>query len=179
MARIRKSYEPVDFNHLIYEFKDSRIRPISFIKFKGPLHIFKRIHAGNVPLEDVEKEQIELKGYLGRINQGNPKNKSQQQKKTLNNIDNLYNSREEVVKMFNDYAKNMSKNIYDSKQGTGLKIITPKQMLQRLPIALAQIKAGNNLESLLNEIRQIVYSLYQSKQITKKAYNNIIKSIKV
>ena len=54
---------------------------------------------------------------------------------------------------------------YDAKQnkttGTGLKILTPKQMIQRLPIALAQVKAGNNSESLLNEIRQIVYSLHQ------------------
>ena len=50
-------------------------------------------------------------------------------------------------------------------------------MLQRLPIALAQVKAGNNSESLLNEITQIVYFLYQTKQITKNAYNNIIKSI--
>ena len=70
---------------------------------------------------------------------------------------------------------------FDARQnkteGTGLKILSPKQMLQRLPIALAQVKAGNNSESLLNEIRQIVYSLYQSKQITKKVYNNIIKSI--
>ena len=49
-----------------------------------------------------------------------------------------------------------------------LKILSPRQILQRLPIALAQVKAGNNWESLLNEIRQIVYSLYQSKQITKK-----------
>ena len=65
--------------------------------------------------------------------------------------------------MCNDYAKNMSKNIYESKQGTGLKILTPKQMLQRLPIALAQIKAGNNSGSLLNESRQIVYYSYQSK----------------
>ena len=81
--------------------------------------------------------------------------------------------------MFNYYAKNMSKNIYESKQGTGLKILTPKQMLQILPIALVQIKAGNNSENLLNEIRQIVYSLYHSKKITKKVYNNIIKSIKV
>ena len=56
-----------------------------------------------------------------------------------------------------------------------LKVLTPKQMFQRLPIALA----GNNSESLLNEIRQIVYSLYQSKQITKKVYNNIIKSIQL
>ena len=50
-------------------------------------------------------------------------------------------------------------------------------MLQRLPIALAQVKAGNNSESLLNEIRQIVYSLYQSKEITKNICNKIIKSI--
>ena len=68
---------------------------------------------------------------------------------------------------------------YKSKQneteGKGLKILTPK----RLPIALAQVKAGNNSENLLNEIRQIVYSLYQSKQITKKIYNSIIKSINV
>ena len=56
----------------------------------------------------------------------------------------------------------------NQQQGTGLKILTPKKMLQRLPIALAQIKTGNNSEDLLNEIRQIVYSLYQSKGITKK-----------
>ena len=57
-------------------------------------------------------------------------------------------------------------------KGIGLKILTPKPMLQRLPIALAQAKAANNSENLLND-----YSLYQSKQITKKVYNNIIKSI--
>ena len=51
-------------------------------------------------------------------------------------------------------------------------------MLKRLPIALAQIKAGNNSESLLNEIIQIVYYLYRSKKITKMLYNNIINSIK-
>ena len=60
-----------------------------------------------------------------------------------------------------------------------LKVITPKKMLQRLPIALAQVKTSNNSESILNKIRQIVYSLYQSKQITRKLYNNIIKSIKI
>ena len=67
----------------------------------------------------------------------------------------------------------------ESQEGKRLKILTSNQMLKRLPIALAQIKAGNNSESLLNEIRQIVYSLYRSKEITKKVYNNIIKSIKV
>ena len=73
----------------------------------------------------------------------------------------------------------MSEAKYRATKGKGLKILTPEQMLQRLPIALAQVKAGNNSESLLNEIRQIVYSLYQSKQITKKVYNNIIKSINI
>ena len=67
----------------------------------------------------------------------------------------------------------------NQQKGTGLKILTPKKLLQRLAIALAQVKAGNNSESLLNEIRQIVYSLYQSKEITKKVYDRIIKSIKV
>ena len=78
--------------------------------------------------------------------------------------------------MLNDNAKVISEDIYKSKQnetkGKRLKILTPKQMLQRLPIALAQVKAGNNSESLLNEIRRIVCSLYQSKQTTKKVYTN-------
>ena len=90
----------------------------------------------------------------------------------MKNVRNLYDSRQKIINLLNDNAKIRSEAIYKSKQnkteGTGLKIITPKQMFQRLPIALAQVKAGNNSESLLNEIRQIVYSFYQSKQITKK-----------
>ena len=69
---------------------------------------------------------------------------------------------------------------YDSKgwsTGSGLKILTNKQMLNRLPILLAQIQAGNNSKSLKNEIRQILYSLYRSKVLTKTVYNNLIKSI--
>ena len=58
-------------------------------------------------------------------------------------------------------------------------MLTPKQVLQRLPIALAQAKAGKSSKSLLNQIWQVVYSLYQSKEITKKVYNNIIKSIQI
>ena len=72
-----------------------------------------------------------------------------------------------------------AKKLAKEQEGTELKILTPTQMRKRLPIALEQVKAGNNSESLLNEIRQIVYSLYRSKEITKKVYNNIINSIKV
>ena len=89
----------------------------------------------------------------------------------------LYKARNEVIKFYDDYSSMVSEPKIKATKGTGLKILTPKQMLQRLPIALAQVKAGNNSESLLNEIRQIVYSLYLSKEITKTVHHNIIKSI--
>ena len=99
----------------------------------------------------------------------------------INDINNFYKSREEVIDFFRDYIEIFSDANYNAKQnetkGLGLKILSPKQMLQRLPIALVQVKADNNSEILLHEIRQIVYSSYQSKQITKKVYGNIIKSI--
>ena len=65
------------------------------------------------------------------------------------------------------------------KYGEGLKILSPKQILQRLPIALAQVKVGNTSKNLLNKIRQVIYSLYREKESTKKVYNNIINSIKL
>ena len=73
----------------------------------------------------------------------------------------------------------MSEAKAKANKGSRLKMLTLKKMLQRLPVVLAQVKAGNNLESLWNEIKQIVYSLYQSKHITKKVYHNIIKSIQL
>ena len=93
-------------------------------------------------------------------------------------MNNFYEAREIIVNGFK------SKIFLTKSTGTGLfntdnskvKILSPKQMLQRLPIALAQVKAGNNSENFLNEIRQIVYSLYQSKEIIKKVYN-LMKSL--
>ena len=75
----------------------------------------------------------------------------------------------------------MRSGIFPIKKTVGkcLKILTPKQMLQRVPIAFAQVKAGNTSENLLNEIRQIIYSLHQAKEITEKVYNNIMNLIKV
>ena len=89
----------------------------------------------------------------------------------------LCKARNKPITFYDDYSLMAPEARTKATKGTGLKTLMPKQMLQRLPIALAQVNAGNNSESLLNEIRQIVYSLYQSKQITKKVYNNIIKSI--
>ena len=85
--------------------------------------------------------------------------------------------------MYNAFRIGTFHRLEKSQDGEGvneqLKILTPNQMLKRLPIVLAQVKAFNNSESLLIQIRQIVYSLYRSKEITKKVYNNIINSIKV
>ena len=65
-----------------------------------------------------------------------------------------------------------------NKEGKGLKILTNKQMLSRLPILLAQIQAGNNSKKIKNETRQILYSLYRSKTLTKTVYNNLIKAVR-
>ena len=82
---------------------------------------------------------------------------------TIKNIKNLYDSRQKIIDLSHNYSKIKSKSIYRSKhdetKGKELKILTLKQMLQRLPIALGQVKAGNNSQSLLNEIGKIVYSL--------------------
>ena len=75
----------------------------------------------------------------------------------------LFNGRNEAIDFIDGYGSmtlEAKKRAAEKQEETGLKILTPKQMLQRLPTALAQVKAGNNSESLLNEIRQIVYSLY-------------------
>ena len=122
------------------------------------------------------EQQKHFYKYLNIIRIGN---KNDNKKKVLANANILFNGRNS--KFIEDYgsmileAKRLAK---EEQDGKGLKILTPNQMLKRLPIALAQIKAGNNSDSLLNEIRQIVYSLYRSKEISKKVYNNIISSIK-
>ena len=122
-------------------------------------------------LEETKTLQNVFKSNLNKISRG--RYKSEQLKRAL-----LYKSREAVIQLFNDYSLIVSEAKYKSIHGEGLKILTPKQMLQKLPITPAQIKAGNTSENLLNEIRQIIFSLYGAKEITKKAYNNTMNSYK-
>ena len=102
-------------------------------------------------------------------------NKNQEQEKTLKNLNMLFNGRNDVINFIEDYssmileAKRKASEKLKEQRGTWLNILTPKQLLQKLPIALAQVKAGNNSENLLNGIRQTIYSLHQSKEITKKS----------
>ena len=77
-------------------------------------------------------------------------------------------------------TKNIVENILEfnrQQRGQGLKILTPNQMLSRLPIVLDQLKAGNNSEKLKNETRQILYSLNRSKKLTKQLYKSLINTI--
>ena len=82
-------------------------------------------------------------------------------------INILFNGRNDAIKFIEDYCSMILEAKRKATKGKGLKILTPKQMLQRLPIALAQAKVGNISENLLKEIRQITYLLYQSKKLLK------------
>ena len=102
-------------------------------------------------------------------------------------IKNKKDAREELKKLksnvksgeLKDIVKELERSIfgYEDLSGSGLKILTNKQRLNRLPILLAQIQAGNNSTKLKNEVRQILYSLYRPKELTKTVYNNLIKAI--
>ena len=131
-------------------------------------------------LQQVEEEQKKLKSDLNEIARGSKK--SENKKITIKNVKNLYNSRQKIIDLLHDNSRIRSEAIYKANKkttGIALKLLTSKQMLQRMSIPLVQVKAGNNSEDLLNEIRQIVYALYQSKEIIRKVYNDIIKSIQL
>ena len=105
--------------------------------------------------------------------------KSVDQRNIIRNVTIFFDLGEKIIDFFKDHSLLLSEAKYKTKYGERLKILTPKKMLQRWPIALVQVKAGNNSENLLNEIRKTIYLLYQSKEITKKVYNNIVKSIQI
>ena len=124
-------------------------------------------------------EQANLLSYINDFMKTKPRDleKRKLRAEVLNSVTGLVNGREMVLIAFKSGIYQVSK---ESQEGKGanemsrvntserLKILTQYQMLKRLTIALAQVKAGNNSESLLNEIRKIVYYLYRSKEITKK-----------
>ena len=159
----------IDYDNLEYAVYRSK-KIYNFSELTDPVTLLDEIKKGKISLEEAKNNQQNYLEYLNTIRKGN---KNDEGRKTLANINVHFNARDGSMI---PEAKRLAK---EEQEGTGLKILTPNQMLKRLPMALAQIKTGNNSESLLNEIRQIVYSLYRSKEITKKEYNNIINSIKV
>ena len=126
--------------------------------------LFNAIKNNQIKFGDIKNKQNEFLNKLSNIKIGK---KTTEQKEVINNFGKFYNSREEVISFFRDYIEMLSDANYDAKQnetkGKGLKILTPKQMLQRLPIALAQVKAGNNSESLSNKL--FILCISQNKSL--------------
>ena len=177
--KILKIEKNVDREKLVY---DAGKYKYDFTKFNTIRTFGEDIYNGKITLEEADEDQSDL---TDEINEFTKKTRLKSDKKkrkreiVKENLYNFFEAREMVLNVFE------SKIFLTKSTGIGilnidnskLKILTPKQMLQRLSIALAQVKAGNNSKNLLNEIRQIIYSLYQSKEITKKVYNNLIKSL--
>ena len=129
MSEIQDIAKQIDFNNLTYYLKSPNLASINFIGFRGPMYVYNEIKNGNMSMENIEQDQKQFKSDLNFKKSGNTKKKSADQIKTIENIKNLYNSRQKVIGLFNDYAKVRSEAIYKTKQGTGLKILTSKQML--------------------------------------------------
>ena len=176
LDKLKQLNNKIDYDNLKYVVERSGDE-YNFNKVKDPMTFLDDIKKGKISLEETKEKQKDYYNYLNTIRRGN---KSANQKRTLANINIHYNARNSAIKFIADYSSMIleAKKLARKQEGTGLKILTSNQMFKRSPIALAQIKAGNNSESLLNEIRQIVYYLHRSKKITKMLYNNIINSIK-
>ena len=131
-----------------------------FTVCQSPSHMYKK-------LRETEGERNEDQVYLIKevLNRMKKANENVPENKTFKT--------EENKKMTNIVKRILYFNNLE-QSGQGLKILTPNQMLSRLPISLAQLKAGNNSEKLKNEIRQLLYSLYRSKKLTKQLYKSLI-----
>ena len=156
---MNKLYDSVDYNNLKFEYM-TKAKDVSFYEYRDSKELFNAIRDGKIGFSEAKNKKNEFLSKLTNIKIGK---KTLGQKEVINNIEGFYISRQEVFNFFKDFTQMLSDANYKAKQnetkGTGLKILTPKQMLQRLHIALAQVKAGNNSQNLSNEIRQIIYLL--------------------
>ena len=175
IKRIEEIEKKVDRNKMVYKATNITY---DFRKFKTIRAFGNEIRNNVIDIDTANEKQNELLEYVTKFRRGTKPNNPESKKLREYDLDSakaLLEGREMVLTAFRSGIFQKSE---ESQEGEGVKILTPNQMLKRLPIALAQVKASNNSESLLNEIRQTVYSLYRSKEITKKVYNNIINSIK-
>ena len=136
----------IDYDNLKYVAERRGDEYISN-KIEDPIALLNDIKKGKISLEEAKEQQKDYYNYLNTIRRGN---KIASQKITLANINIHYNARNSAIKFIEDYSSMIleAKKLAKEQEGTGLKILAPNQMLKRLPIALAQIKAGNNSESL-------------------------------
>ena len=157
---MNKLYDSVDYNKLKFEYMGPT-EDVSFYGYMDSKELFNAIRNSQIGFSEAKNKQNE---FLNKLSNTKIGRKTLEQERITNNLEKFYYSRQEVINFSRDITEMLSDADYKAKQnetkGKGLKILAPKQMLQRLPIALAQVKAGNNSENLLNEIRQIIYLLY-------------------
>ena len=176
IKRIEEIEKNVDRDKMVYK---STSRTYDFRGFKTIRTYGNDMRNNIISLDAANFEQANLLAHFHDfVKKTKPQDPKQKKLRSdvLDSVGSLVKGRE---LMYNAFRSRIFHRLEKSQEEEGLKILTPNQMLKRLPIALAQVKSGNNSESLLNEIRQIVYSLHRSKEITKKVYNKIINSVKV
>ena len=163
IKRIEEMEQKVDRNRMVYKGTNTTY---DFRNFKTIRAFGNKIRNNVISLDTANIEQANLLSYISDFMKTKPRNPEKRKLRAdvLNSVSSLAQGREMVLTTFKSGIFHKPE---ESQKGEGvneqLKILTPNQMLKRLPIALAQVNAGNNSESLLNEIRQIVYSLYRSK----------------
>ena len=139
-------YDGVDYNNLKFEYVGST-KDMSFYEYRDSKELFNAIKNSQIKLSEARNKQKE---FLIKLNEVKIGKKNTEQKEVIKNLNKFYSSREEVINLFRDFTEMLSDANYSAKQnetkGTRLKILTPKEMLQRLAIALAQVKVGNNSE---------------------------------
>ena len=171
---LKRIINEIILNKIIKKHTIKKVIDISWI---DNTELFKKISNDVTSRYNKNKDSFELlsiQNFLDNINNEHIKNKNDAREE-LKKLKNNVKSGE-----FKVTVKELERAIfgYEESSGSGLKILTNKQMLNRLPILLAQIQAGNNSSKLKNEARQILYSLYRSKVLTKTVYNNLIKAIR-
>ena len=174
---LKRIINEISLNKIIKKLTTKKVIDISWIDNTA---LFNKISNGTSRYNK-NKESFELlsiQNFLDNINNEYIKNK----KNALKNFKDLKNNvkSKELKYIVKELERSIFGYDYENKElsGSGLKILTNKQMLNRLLILLAQIQAGNNSTELKNEIRQILYSLYRLKVLTKTVYNNLIKVIR-
>ena len=155
LDKIEELSNKIDYDNLKYVLVGTGDN-YNFDNLDDPLTLLNNIKKGEISMKKAIEQQHMFFKYLNILRIGN---KNDNKKKTLANINMFYNARNNAIKFIGDYGGMIleAKKLAREQEGTGLKILTPNQMLKRLPIALAQIETGNNSASLLNEIRKIVY----------------------
>ena len=134
-----------------------------YFKYQSPSHMYKNLN----DTKNTERNKIQLDLIKNALTDLKNRIKNMfENEKIIERTDEIVDIVERIIEFNNQ-----------NQEGQGLKILTPDEMLSRLPVSLAQLKAGSNSEKLKNEIRQLLYSLYRSKKLTKIIYNNLINVI--